>query len=86
MNEKLVCPNASKRQVPPKDGATMDEACEGCPALLRQVDERGSLAFYCLVYHNRFRSAGAAIPLTTKPPTRATRPRDWPERPASPAG
>jgi hypothetical protein len=71
MDEKLVCPNAEKLPEP-QEGAPMREACAECPALLKEVNERGIVSFYCQVYHNRFRSPGAAIPVTTMPPTKAT--------------
>jgi hypothetical protein len=72
MDGKLTCPNAAKRDAPPKDDNLMTEACQECPALLRQVEERGTISYYCMVYHNRFRSPGAAIPLTAKPPNKAS--------------
>jgi hypothetical protein len=68
----LTCPNAATRDAPPKDGDLMSEACQECPALLRQVGERGTVSFYCMVYHNRFRSPGAAVPLTARPPNKAS--------------
>jgi hypothetical protein len=72
MDEKLTCPNVARRDVPPKEADLMDEACNDCPALLREVDEAGRVAFHCLVYRNTFRSPGAALHVTTKPPTKAS--------------
>jgi hypothetical protein len=72
MVEKRVCPDADKGLPAPQEGAPMREACADCPALLREVDESGTVTFYCRVYRNRFRSPGAAVPITTRPPTRAT--------------
>ena len=71
MDEKLTCPNVSRREAPPRDDDLMDEACRECPALLQQVDEAGRVEFYCRVYRNRFRAPGAAVPLTTKPRNKA---------------
>ena len=73
MDEKLRCPVAAERKRPARDDDVMVEACRECPALLRQVDERGTISFYCMVYHNRFRLPGTAIPLITRPPNKA----DW---------
>jgi hypothetical protein len=72
MDEKLECPFAESWKNKPRDDDLMREACAECPALLRRVDERGAVSFYCLVYKNRFRSRGAAPPLTTKPRTKAS--------------
>jgi hypothetical protein len=72
MDVKLKCPTAANWKTKPGDDDPMKEACAECPALLRQVDERGTVSFYCLVYSNKFRSPGAAQTLTTKPPTKAS--------------
>jgi hypothetical protein len=72
MDEKLVCPNADKGLPEPQEDSPMTEACAECPALLKEMDERGIVSYYCRVYKNRFRSPGAAIPIATRPPTRAS--------------
>jgi hypothetical protein len=72
MDEELTCPRAMQRKPPPRGYGLMDEACDECPALLKQVDERGLITYHCRVYRNRFRSAGAAVPLTVPQPTRAS--------------
>lgn len=65
MNEKLTCPRVPKREHPPHDGELMDEACLTCPALLKEVNERGEVTYFCLVYRNSFASPGAVTPITT---------------------
>jgi hypothetical protein len=70
--EKLTCPWMETRTTPPRDGDLMDEACRECPALLRQVDERGQVSYHCQVFRNTFRSPGAATPITTQPQARAS--------------
>jgi hypothetical protein len=79
MDEKLICPKVPGRDTPPRDDDLMDEACRECPGRMRQVDERGVVTFYCLVYHNRFRSAGP-IPIRTPAPSKAAWSRERFER------
>ena len=75
MDEKLKCP--LKRA--PQSDSLMDEACRDCPALLRQVDERGLITFFCRVYRRRLRSPGAAVPIAMRR-TKATWSRESAER------
>ncbi len=74
MDEKLTCPSASKLPIPRNDDLVRD-ACWQCPALMRQVDERGRVGLYCLLYANRFRFAGPYLPLAKAPFARLHRER-----------
>jgi hypothetical protein len=66
MDEKLTCPRESgKPGSAPKDDDLVRDECWQCPALVRQVDERGVVSLYCLVFKNRFRFPGPA-PVTAK--------------------
>jgi hypothetical protein len=65
MNEKLTCPRVPERKHPPHDGDLVNEACLTCPALLKEVNERGEMTYFCLVYRNRFASPGPATPIAT---------------------
>jgi hypothetical protein len=61
MNQKLTCPRESGEPGgAPSDDDLVREECWQCPALLRQVDERGVVSLSCLVYRNRFRFPGPA--------------------------
>jgi hypothetical protein len=67
MDEKLTCPRTETSEKAPRDESPMAEACDECPALLREVSERGEVSYYCRVFKNRFRSPGASVPITTRP-------------------
>jgi hypothetical protein len=71
MDEKLTCPR-SERKTPPENDELIDPECWECPLLMREVDERGVISLYCLVYRNRFRSADPGGRISTRPPTAAT--------------
>lgn len=61
MDLKLKCPRESGEvENAPKDDDLVREECWECPALIREVDERGRVALYCLVFRNRFRFPGPA--------------------------
>ena len=49
-----TCPRASERKTPPENDELIDPKCWECPLLMREVDERGVMSLYCLVYRNRF--------------------------------
>jgi hypothetical protein len=72
MEEKLRCPRASERKTPPQNDELIDPECGECPLLMREVDERGVISLYCLVYRNRFRSSGPAISVAGRAPSAAT--------------
>ena len=72
MSEKWTCPRASERKNPAQDDELVDEACWKCPYLMKQVDEHGVVTLYCLVYRNRFRSAGPAIRVVAPQRSEAT--------------
>jgi hypothetical protein len=65
MTEKPTCPRVPERKHPLRDGDLMDEACLTCPALLKEVNERGEVTYFCLVYRNRFASPGPVTPIAT---------------------
>jgi hypothetical protein len=65
MEEKLTCPRVPERKQPPVEGEAMDEACLTCPALLKQVNERGEISYFCLAYRSRFASPGPVTPIAT---------------------
>jgi hypothetical protein len=72
MEEKLRCPRASERKTPPQNDELIDPECGECPLLMREVDERGVISLYCLVYRNRFRSSNPSVSVTARPPSAAT--------------
>ena len=57
MDGKWTCPRQGERLTPPRNDELTDAVCWTCPYLMREVDERGQIALYCLVYRNRFRSS-----------------------------
>ena len=65
MDEQLTCPRIPERTHPPESEELLDEACLTCPALLKEVNERGEVTYYCLVYRNRFSSPGGISPIST---------------------
>jgi hypothetical protein len=84
MENERTCPKASEREHPPRDDDLIDEACWDCPSLLREIDERGNVSFYCLVYRNRFRALAPGFPIVAPPRREASWQReklDAPEQP-----
>jgi hypothetical protein len=61
---KLRCPRIGKRKRPPQPDELIDERCWECPALMREVNERGLVSIYCLVYRNRLRAAQPGVYVT----------------------
>jgi hypothetical protein len=63
MAQKLRCPRMDKRR-PTSEPEHTDDRCLLCPALMREVNERGAVSLYCLVYGKRLQPAKPGIYVT----------------------
>jgi hypothetical protein len=61
VERKLRCPGIGKWRRPPQPDELIDERCWECPALMREVNERGLVSLYCLVFRNRLRAAKRGV-------------------------
>jgi hypothetical protein len=64
VDEKLRCPRIDKGTRAPRPHQLLDKRCSECPALLKEVNERGVVSLYCLVFRNRLRPGKPGIYIT----------------------